>query len=204
MCGADGKTYANSCTAEKIARVKIASTGECKDEAKPTESTRPETINSESTGVISSSESMSPTTSEPPSLSPDSETSLSGTVNTSTGSTQSGSSLIPYYNTNFHYGFSLPKKSYYSGFGAQAGANHTVGISTGTGVESLAESEVRVYFYRNTVLDELNGVESNSFTDPATGTVYILLDQKSSVKIESISPASPIVQAIVETVHMGE
>ena len=54
----------------------------------------------------------------------------------------------------------MPKNSYYQAFGAQNGASHSVGISSGTGTESLAKSQVRVYFYANKVIENLSGAEN--------------------------------------------
>ncbi len=68
--------------------------------------------------------------------------------------------LITYTSNTYHYGFSMPKNSYYQAFGAQNGASHSVGISSGTGMESLAASQVRVYFYANKVIEKLSGGEN--------------------------------------------
>lgn len=42
VCGKDGKTYTNSCTAEKIADVRIAYVGPCRSEESPIASEQPE------------------------------------------------------------------------------------------------------------------------------------------------------------------
>lgn len=109
--------------------------------------------------------------------------------------------LITYSNGSYHYGFSMPKSSYYQAFGAQNGASHSVGISTGTGMESLLGSEVRVYFYANTIAGKLSEVENGFYTDSVTGTVYILLGSRDSVIIESDDPKSELVQTIIRTIH---
>lgn len=95
----------------------------------------------------------------------------------------------------------MPKNSYYQAFGAQNGANHSVGISTGTGTESLSDSDVRVYFYANKIIGKLTEAANGSYTDPATGTIYLLLNDKDSVMIESSNPNSKVVQTIVQTIH---
>ena len=69
---------------------------------------------------------------------------------------------------------------------------------------SLSESEVRVYFYANKILEKLSGVNNKFTTDPSTGTIYILLDDKHSVMIESKNPESAIVKDIIETIYIGE
>lgn len=95
----------------------------------------------------------------------------------------------------------MPKKSYYQAFGAQNGASHSVGIASGTGVDSLATSEVRLYFYANKVIGNLATAENGFYTDSTTGNVYILLNSKDSVMIESDNSQSMLVQTIVRTIH---
>lgn len=122
------------------------------------------------------------------------------------GATESASgevdpTLVTYMNSTYHYGFSMPKNSYYQAFGAQNGANHSVGISTGTGTESLSDSDVRVYFYANKIIGKLAEAANGSYTDPATGTIYLLLNDKDSVMIESSNLNNKVVQTIVQTIH---
>lgn len=131
-----------------------------------------------------------------------------GSVDAGTGQTSTGQSLtgavIPYYNAAHRYGFNLPRNAYYMAFGAQNGASHSVGIKTGTGVESLADSEVRVYLYANRVVDKLTNAPNGFVTDPATGNIYLLLDGKHSVMIESDKPNNPIVNTIIGSIHTGD
>ena len=210
VCGKDGKTYTNSCTAEKIADVRVAYVGECREENTDSIEIIPVVDNGsevdsgiENIGLVpkymTDREDTVPV--EIPSI--DTETTLvsSGTtMNSLTGIVNP--TLITYLNSTFHYGFSMPKSSYYQAFGAQNGANHSVGIATtDTDVESLATSEVRVYFYANKILAELSGAENGFSTDPVTGTIYILLNEKDSVRIESKNPESTIVQTIIQTIH---
>lgn len=125
--------------------------------------------------------------------------SFSGTIGSASGQ------IIPvgmeYFNQTYRYGFSMPKNSYYQAFGAQNGANHSVGITTGTGVESLSGSEVRVYFYANKIVENLANAENGFSLNPATSTVYLLLNNKDSIAIESDNPESELVQMIIRTVH---
>lgn len=132
-------------------------------------------------------------------LSGDIPMSLSETTFSRSG--EADPTLVTYMNSTYHYGFSMPKNSYYQAFGAQNEANHSVGISTGTGAESLSESDVRVYFYANKVVGKLAEAVNGFYTDPATGTIYILLNDKDSVMIESSNPGSKLVQTIVQTIH---
>lgn len=96
----------------------------------------------------------------------------------------------------------MPKKSYYQAFGAQNGASHTVGINSGTWVESFSGSQVRVYFYANKVIGNLTTAENGFYTDSTTGNVYILLNGKDSVMIESDNSESALVQTIIRTIHV--
>lgn len=139
VCGRDGKTYTNSCTAEKIANVRVAYVGACR--AEPTESpaatapvqNTPQTdTGMENTGTLSNA----PVAEEGSGAEMVSST---GTITESTASgivvSGSGSpdpTLITYTNNTHHYSFSMPKKSYYQAFGAQNGASHTVGINSET------------------------------------------------------------------------
>lgn len=215
VCGNDGKTYTNSCTAEKIANVRVVYVGACRTEntgsievISPTESgskigsgienTGSEPIIQESTGSVQEPVIQESTGAV--------EMLSSGTIVTSSGTTGSASGLIDptlvaYSNSTYHYSFSMPKNSYYQAFGAQNGASHSVGITFGTGVESLSGSEVRVYFYANKIVGKLSGAQNGFYTDPMTGTVYLLLNNKDSVMIESTNSESILVQTIIRTIH---
>lgn len=210
VCGKDGKTYTNSCGAEQVANVRIAYVGECRTES--TGSTT--TVQPTSTGseVDSGIEDMGSV----PKYGVDSENTgmvapqsveTIGGVGTLSWVTISASGQIDptlsvYSNSTYHYSFGMPKKSYYQAFGAQNGASHSVGIMTGTGVESLAGSEVRVYFYANKVIGKLSSAENGFYTDLTTGTVYLLLNNKDSVAIESNDSGSSLVQTIIRTIRV--
>jgi len=166
VCGKDGKTYANSCTAEKITNVRVAYTGECREEKAIKEDIITATPTVETGTVVDSGIAnigpvptfMTDRTNTGVIIPPLSQTGTTETLsgNTNSLSGQSDPTWMSYSNSTYHYSFSMPKKSYYQAFGAQNGANHALGISTGTGVTSLAESQVRVYFYANKVLDKLS------------------------------------------------
>lgn len=68
-------------------------------------------------------------------------------------------------------------------------------------MESLSGSEVRVYFYANKIVEKLSGAENGFYTDPTTHTIYLLLDNKDSVAIESNDPEGKLVQTIIRTIH---
>gem|GEM_PF-6384026 len=158
VCGKDGVTYTNSCTAEKIANVRVAYVGACREEgSKSTEMVVPTETGAE---VDSGIEDVGPI----PKYMTDREDTNTGAVLsgdipessvTESASGQVDPTVATYTNSTYHYGFSMPKNSYYQAFGAQNGANHSVGISTGTGAESLSDSDVRVYFYANKIIGKL-------------------------------------------------
>ncbi len=216
MCGKDGKTYANSCTAEKIADVRVAYVGECRDatasgatkEATLTQAGTESNTGTESPAIVpkeivtpENTGSTEPVGTEvvPSTETPSVPVVLSGATDSASGVIDP--SLSTYSNATYRYSFSMPKSSYYQAFGAQNGASHSVGISTGTGAESLANSQVRVYFYANKIVGKLAGAENGFYTDPATNTVYLLLNGKDSVAIESDSPDNKVVQTIIKTIH---
>ncbi|HBB26965.1 TPA: hypothetical protein DCZ36_00525 [Candidatus Gracilibacteria bacterium] len=204
VCGKDGETYTNSCTAEKIANVRVAYVGACREEEEREETVIMSIESGSDTGSeIGNIEAM-PEVSEPvmDTIPPDAIEELpsfSGTIESSSG--QTVPVLMDYFNQTYRYGFSMPKNSYYQAFGAQNGANHSVGITTGTGVESLSESQVRVYFYANKIVEKLANSENGFYMDSATSTVYLLLNNKDSIIIESDNPESELVQTIIRTVH---
>lgn len=96
VCGADSKTYGNTCMAGDMA---IAHMGEC--------------------------------------------------TTANTGALFDTGSYLLYSNTSVGYSFAMPKYAYYSGVGAQSGANHTMMIATtASGVTDFATAPVQVWFYR--------------------------------------------------------
>lgn len=129
----------------------------------------------------------------------------------STGSSLSGSTIEPatasgadistdivYSNEAVGYSFNMPRNSYFAGFGAQDGAAHTVGITTGTGAESFSGSSVRVWYYPKTQLAELAKSESGFYQDPSINMTYLKLGS-GSLRIEG-NMESPIVNRIIATV----
>lgn len=209
VCGKDGKTYANSCTAEKIADIRVAYVGVCQEENTGSIENTPLTESGsevdsgiEDIGSVPRYETDREETGSVATPSVD----TGEPVLTLSGATESASGLIDptlvtYSNSAYHYSFSMPKNSYYQAFGAQNGANHSVGITSGTGVESLATSDARVYFYANKIVEKLSGAENGFYTDPATGNVYILLNNKDSVMIESDNSGGNLVQTIIRTIR---
>lgn len=223
VCGADGKTYTNSCTAEQIANVRIAYVGECRIENIESSGSNPltvtwavegtestdwnsliETQSEENTGSVVPLPSMIDDENETPVTSSGTEgiPGSSGTIESASGLVDP--TLITYSSPTYQYSFSMPKNAYYQAFGAQNGANHSVGISTGTGTESLSESEVRVYFYANKIIGNLSVSDNTMYTDAATGTTYLLLGGTDSVMIEFTDPTSTLVQTITQTIHKNE
>lgn len=206
VCGKDGKTYTNSCTAEKIADVRVAYAGECRGTEEevvvpitPTESI----IETDDTLTEWAIESLSPeeninTIEVPPS---ENSENISVTPEITVETIEIDPTLITYFNDTYKYGFSMPKNSYYQAFGAQNEANHSVGVNIRTEVNSLSGSDVRVYFYANTIMGDLSEIEQESYIDSTTGTVYLLLNKKDSLLIESSDPQNILVQTILKTAH---
>lgn len=108
--------------------------------------------------------------------------------------------VIRYENARFKYGFDISKKVYYSWFGAQWGASHTVGIDKSGMPETFADASVRVYFYSNQILPELQNSTSTLYRDPEGKFVALLVGGKSSVKIEANDLQNPIVVRVVQSI----
>lgn len=102
-----------------------------------------------------------------------------------------------YENTRFGYGFDVPANVYYSGFGGQGKALHSIGIAKDV-PETFVDSAVRVYFYGKTIPPELQ--TSSRYDDPAGKYVLILLSNQTAVRIEADNITHPVVQKIAQTV----
>lgn len=108
--------------------------------------------------------------------------------------------VIRYENARFKYSFDISKKVYYSGFGAQWGASHTVGIDKAGMPDTLADASVRVYFYGNQILPELQNSTSTLYQDPEGKFIALLVGGKSSVKIEANDLQNPIVTRVAQSI----
>lgn len=108
--------------------------------------------------------------------------------------------VIRYENARFKYSFDISKKVYYSGFGAQWGASHTVGIDKAEMPDTFADASVKVYFYGNQILPELQNSPSTLYQDPEGKFILLLVGGKSSVKIESNDLQNPIVTRVVQSI----
>lgn len=120
--------------------------------------------------------------------------------NTNSGSAQSGS--LSYYNNYLDYGLSVPKGSYYAGYGGQDGASHTMGFASGTGVVSFEEAPIKLWYYPNKLLPELGNGENSFYQNPGTNMTYLKLGN-GTVRIEG-NMEDPIVNSIIQTVHRGD
>lgn len=116
------------------------------------------------------------------------------------GATQSG--IITYYNNYLDYGLSLPRGSYYAGYGGKDGAAHTMGFATGTGVTSFDEASVKLWYFPNKLLPELKNGENTFYQDPGSNMTYLKLGN-GTVKIQG-NMEDPIVLKIIETVNRGD
>lgn len=143
VCGADGRTYSNSCMANR-AKTIVAYGGDCKQQ-------KIETIQPTEVSVATG-----------------------GTLVFGTGSY--------HIYTNTSYSFALPKYAYYSGFGAQSGASHTIAVGlTSSGVDAFATADVRVYFFKVTPANPPEGKQV-----PITNGVLYISGDASNPKIAKI------------------
>lgn len=115
----------------------------------------------------------------------------------------SSGKVLHYQNRDFGYSFDLPNNLYYSGFGSQAGAQHTVGIQTSTSPDTLASATTRVYYFGRKILSEVSSTVP-LYQDPAGKYLVVLLDEKYSIKIESEDIRSEIVQTILQTLKIEQ
>lgn len=153
VCGENGRTYSNACLAEKDGQ-KVDRSGMC---AEGGGSDGPD-VTSSSSGELDAfgSGAIEKTLDEL-------EKSLSS------------SGVLQYENTALGYGFSLPKRTYYSGFGARDGASHSVGIGRIASPETFELSEVKVRFYKGKILPEVRDAEKGFFEDAESGRTYLAL-----------------------------
>ncbi|MDD2745662.1 MAG: hypothetical protein PHU93_03945, partial [Candidatus Gracilibacteria bacterium] len=136
----------------------------------------------------------------PPSIPTSTDTTTIPSTTTLSGAAQSG--VITYYNSYLDYGMSLPKGSYYAGYGGQDGAAHTMGFATGTGVVSFEEAPVKLWYYPNKLLTELKNGENSFYQNPGTNMTYLKLGN-GTIKIEG-DMEDPLVLKIIETVNRGD
>ncbi len=105
-----------------------------------------------------------------------------------------------YYSPSLNYGFSVPLGDYFSGFGSRDGANHTVGIKSGTGVGTWEEADVKVYYYKKD-LPELKKAENGLYQDARDNKTYLKIDN-GTIVIEG-DFLSKTVNTIIATIHTG-
>lgn len=179
VCGDDGKTYPNACEAA-VAKVGRTVPGSCVQDPR----NGPETEDSETSAE--SSESRTET--------------LSGSVSR-TGVSASGTELA-YFNEGLGYGFSLPKKTYFSGFGARDGASHSVGVGRAASPETFELSEVKVRFYKNRTLPEAARSENGFYEDPETGVTYLSLSGSTLTVEADRTVSSDIVDSIIRSAYV--
>lgn len=112
--------------------------------------------------------------------------------------------LALYENTMYGYSVAIPKNMYYAGFGARDGALHTLALQSDDVPEDFSSADIRVYYYGNKVLPDLVNAENNRYEDPAGKYVLLLLNGKTSVRIESANINSPEVLVLIQTISAGE
>lgn len=181
VCGEDGNTYPNPCAAM---RMKVESTpGACAKEGDDTEIPSLNEAGTAPNGTMSDGG----TGTAPP----------SGT--SAIPATVEG---LPYENASVGYGFVLPKKSYFAGFGAQGGATHAVGVNRGASPESFDLSEVKIRFYKGKLLPELSNAENGFYENPETSTVYLNLSG-STLAIEGDRASfADVVDSVIKSAYV--
>ena len=111
-----------------------------------------------------------------------------------------------YYNTPLEYGFLLPYGNYYSGFGAQDGAQHTVGISDEGVPDTFADAQVQVLYFLapQDVPEDAQLVwnESNTVAYESSDTIYIQILDTTYVQVRG-QIDSDTARAIVQTIFVG-
>ncbi len=179
VCGEDGNTYPNPCAAM---RMKVESTpGACAKEGTANETPVSSEGGATSDGVND------------------------GGTETASPNGPANSMIIeglPYENVSVGYGFVLPKKSYYSGFGAQGGATHTVGVNRSASPESLELSEVKIKFYKEKILPELSNAENGFYEDSKTNTVYLNLSGSTLVVEGNRAFFSDVIDSVIRSAYV--
>lgn len=66
--------------------------------------------------------------------------------------------------------------------------------------ETLESASVRVYFYGNQILPELQNSTSTLYQDPEGKFLLLLVGNKSTVKIEANDLQNPIVTRVVQSI----
>jgi hypothetical protein len=158
--------------------------------------TAPTTVSSEVTTPVQPTQTT-PVPTGPTATSP---VTTSGTVDIPT---PKNDKVVHYQSNYFKYGFDIPASVYYSAFGGQDGAQHTVAIAKEI-PEALSDGAVRVYFYGKKIVSELQNAHANKYEDPAGKFIYLLLNGQYSVKIEANDINNPIVQKIVQTIAVSQ
>lgn len=86
-----------------------------------------------------------------------------------------------YSNDQVGYSFSLPYSTYYSWYGSQDGSTHSVGISTSSWNTDFASNNVKVYFYKNKILPELQDSYYGMYEDKANNKTYLKVNESSII-----------------------
>lgn len=197
VCAKNGRTYSNECVAKKEGQT-VDRPGMCADN-------RDETASGNSEDPVDSAiREILPENSDLPPLPSGSENGMpdeaAPSAESASGTTASGASTsLQYSNDSVGYGFSLPKRSYYAGFGAQGGATHAVGVSRGAGPETFDAAEVKIRFYKGKILPEVAGAENGFYEDASSGIAYLSLSG-STITVEGDRGAySDIIDTVVRT-----
>lgn len=91
-----------------------------------------------------------------------------------------------YKNPRLHYGFAMPNYSYYQGYGAVHGAEHTMAIALDeTGISNLEKAPVQVYYFSKLPKENLPSGKAIKLKNG--NTVIVVTQDNSNPKIQKIS-----------------
>ncbi|MDQ1344400.1 MAG: Kazal-like protein [Patescibacteria group bacterium] len=126
----------------------------------------------------------------------------SGTGEIPSATASTGSAVgLPYANDSVGYGFTLPKKSYFSGFGARDGATHSVGVGRAASPESYELSEVKIKFYKGKTLPKLQDGENGFYEDAENGITYLSLSGSTLTIEGDRSISSDIFDSVIRSAY---
>lgn len=108
--------------------------------------------------------------------------------------------VLNYDNTSLNYWFSLPSNTYFSWYWARDWATHTVWISTSSWSLDFWNSQVKVYFYKWKIIDELADSTYWMYEDKKNNKTYLKLNNNSIV-IEWSSENQNIINMIIKTIY---
>lgn len=77
-----------------------------------------------------------------------------------------------------------------------------MGFTSGTGVTSFEEAQIKLWYYPNKLLPELKNGENSFYQDPSTNMTYLKLGN-GTIRLNG-NMEDPILLKILETVHRAD